>query len=600
MSSILDRVIERLSPGWAFKREISRMRVDYVRKARGYDAARPSRLRRTDKERRGADLVGEMSVEELRAIARNLDENNDIATSILDTMVAQILGRQGIRTIPMARKMNGDLATEFNETIRKLFKDWAKHPEATGELNWVGVQDLLCRSWLRDGEGFGQMLMGNVPDLRHGSVVAMSLSLFEADHVPVIFSDGLRNIRQGVEKNRWGQPIAYHVLENHPGDIGAWGTSLGGASSTSAVGWVTGPMERIEADRIIHAKLMNRIGQTRGISLFAAIFKRLQDLGEFEEAEQIAAKIGASFAFAIQRDSEFAGASSVEEQIRMMEQAPGMIFEGEPGDTVQSLKNERPNNQIASYKKTQLQSIAGGTKSGYSSIAKDYDGNYSSQRQELLEQNVIYGLLRTHFTAAVHDKIYRRLVEMAILQGEVSTAGIDPMSLFDAEHRGGGTPYIDPGKEADAEHQRMQDGTTSRRQIQLERGEDPEEVDQNLQADRASAEKHGLVLTSDPAWQWNEPKKQLEITKAKIRSGLLLRGEFLSAQGIDVKAFDQKAAEEMVRMDELGLVFDTDPRKVSQAGLTQGRPAGTELVPPEVPDGEDSEEDEGADGGTTA
>ena len=43
-------------------------------------------------------------------------------------------------------------------------------------------------------------------------------------------------------------------------------------------------------------------------------------------------------------------------------------------------------------------------------------------------------------------------------------------------------------------------------------------------------------------------------------------------------------------MDEQELVFDSDPRKTSNAGLTQARPDGTVLPPTDISDDNPAEE----------
>ena len=48
--------------------------------------------------------------------------------------------------------------------------------------------------------------------------------------------------------------------------------------------------------------------------------------------------------------------------------------------------------------------------------------------------------------------------------------------------------------------------------------------------------------------------------KAAIRSGLMSRAEAISANGYDAEDVDREIAADNARADELGLVFDSDPR----------------------------------------
>ena len=58
-------------------------------------------------------------------------------------------------------------------------------------------------------------------------------------------------------------------------------------------------------------------------------------------------------------------------------------------------------------------------------------------------------------------------------------------------------------------------------------------------------------------------------TVQKIRAGLLSRSEAVAGTGIDPEALDREIAADNARADRLGLVFDSDARKVSQQGMEQ-------------------------------
>ena len=61
-------------------------------------------------------------------------------------------------------------------------------------------------------------------------------------------------------------------------------------------------------------------------------------------------------------------------------------------------------------------------------------------------------------------------------------------------------------------------------------------------------------------WQWVDPLKETEAMKSAIRSGLMSRSEAISANGYDAEDVDREIAADNTRADELGLVFDSDPR----------------------------------------
>jgi lambda family phage portal protein len=73
-------------------------------------------------------------------------------------------------------------------------------------------------------------------------------------------------------------------------------------------------------------------------------------------------------------------------------------------------------------------------------------------------------------------------------------------------------------------------------------------------------------------------RAEVESTRAAIRAGLTSRAAVVSESGIDPIALDEQIAQDNARADRLNLVFDSDPRKVTQQGLEQPQAAPQEGV----------------------
>jgi lambda family phage portal protein len=71
-------------------------------------------------------------------------------------------------------------------------------------------------------------------------------------------------------------------------------------------------------------------------------------------------------------------------------------------------------------------------------------------------------------------------------------------------------------------------------------------------------------------WQWVDPEKEFNAMLLAIRAGLLSRSEAISAFGYDAEDIDREIAADNQRADDLGLIFDSDPRH------DQGGPAPTQ------------------------
>jgi len=241
------------------------------------------------------------------------------------------------------------------------------------------------------------------------------------------------------------------------------------------------------------------VRQTRGVSLFASFFARLDDLKEYEESERVAARIGAAFAFAITKAIDTPGVlPSDASAFREMDLAPGIIADTlQPGEKVESLKNERPDNKITEFRKNQLKAVAGGANAGYSEIARDFEGSYSSQRQELVSMARVYKQLRGEFINVYVQPIWHDFVAMAFAQGLVDLRSADPLTMFDAKHVGLGTPYIEPQRETEAAIKRAQAGFTSRTEEILARGDDPREVNRTIEREREHDTETALIFSTD-------------------------------------------------------------------------------------------------------
>jgi len=481
MPEWLDRAVAYFAPRAALERSRARALLAY------YEAARPGRFRKARREAGSPNQAPGRDARSLREQARHLEQNLDLARGVLAVLVANVVGASGIGIEPQPRTRDGELIEPLARDLERLLRDWAKRPEVTWELDWAGVQRIAARAWLRDGEVLAQLLSGPVRGLEHGTAVPFSLELIEADLLPLDYSDGER-ILQGVERNAWGRPVAYHLLKRHPQELGR----MPGAAD----------VKRVPAGRVRHLKLVDRIGQVRGVSVFAAVLTRLEDLKDYEESERIAAKVAASMAAYIKKGTPdlYDPDADESDEPRELTFRPGMIFDDLlPGEEIGTIDTTRPNAQLEPHRKGQLRAAAAGVGCTYSSLAKDYDGTYSSQRQELIEGYAHYAVLASEFVARFVRPVYERLVATAVLSGAVDVpSDADPLSIADALYVPPQMPWIDPLKEAKAWRELERGGYASGPEIVRRRGQNPRDVlDQEARWRREAAER-GLDFDTAP------------------------------------------------------------------------------------------------------
>ncbi len=497
---LIERMIARVSPRWAFRRHNFNCALHAQRK---YEAAEESRLRQIRKSRGSADATLLRSSEILRYRARDLDENYDIASGILDVLESKIVGSE-ILAHPMVMMEGGlELAVDLNRFLAELYREWAVRPETTRQHSLGKSQRLAARSWMRDGECFIHHLDGDVPELVHSTAVPYTIELLEADMCPMSLTsrtvDGML-LRYGILTDQWGKPEEYLLRLQHPGDslfgLFTAGMSLG-------VGVSLRDVKRVPARNISHVKHVKRMHQTRGVSALATVFNRLGDLKDYEESEQTAARIGSYVALAITKSPDAQPEAPGSSSPREMDWMPGMIFDGlVEGEKVESIKNERPSNQILPFRQQALMAVSSGSRAGYSSISKDFNGTYSAQRQELVESELHYAVMTEELVSMKIRPTYRRFVNMAFVSQLIPREllqGIDVSTLFKAAFRGPSVAYIDPVKEINHELIGVQAGFFSKQSVQLKRGSNPSDVDAEIEQERARETEKGIVSSSNPA-----------------------------------------------------------------------------------------------------
>jgi lambda family phage portal protein len=414
---------------------------------RGYEAAKPSRLRTIKRTRSTPDTDGRLGGQAIREAARWLDQNYDLAVGVVDTLVRKVVGT-GILPEFLVRTRDGDLAAEFNDEIAELYARWARAPEVTGEHDLAGAQRMKALHLFRDGECFAQYLIGQVPGLVHGSEVPLSLELIPPEFVPIGLTSPTERLIQGVEKDQWGRAVAYRVQTQDPAQTAMHSLILG-----------AGDYRRIPAAQMQHLKLVRNIRQTRGISVFAACLERIEDIRDYDESERVAAKIAASMAAYTRRGTADMFDPNTLERDEYGRIIPrehrfqaGMIFDYlEVGEEIGTINTSRPSSQFGVYRAENLRSVAAGTGASASAVANNYDGTYSSRRQEANEAAVHYAMLWSYFCATSERPICARFIDAAIAARLVRVpADVDLRTLYDIDFSRPVASAIDRQKEAAA------------------------------------------------------------------------------------------------------------------------------------------------------
>jgi lambda family phage portal protein len=483
--SRLERLVAYLSPEWAAKRAHARAYGAACDEA--YEAARQTRLRRVSRNNGSGNAAVMLAGPKLRDEARRLERNHDLARGALNTLEQNVVGPQGIAVEPQPMTRAGEVHEDLAWRIKDLWDNWCLAPETTATFDWASAQRMLVRSWFRDGEVLMQHVAGPMASLDHGTTVPYSIELIEADLLDWDYTDPDRRILHGVERNAWGRAIGYHLFKQHPGDPGVYNVDR----------------KRLPAELVRHLALRDRIGQVRGVSMFASVITRFADLKEYEESERIAAKVAASMAAFIRRGTpDMYSAEENDASGRRVDPpqhfVPGMVFELNAGEDIGTINTARPNPGLEPFRDGQLRAGAAGLRMSFSSLAKKYDGTYSAQRQELVEQWGAYALLSAEFAHQCVRPVFRRFIAAAQQSGElVVPREIDPSKVADALYIPQAMPWIDPQKEAQAWAELEKNHYVAAQEVIRRRGGNPRDVLKQQESWRRQLRDHGLTSSTE-------------------------------------------------------------------------------------------------------
>ncbi|HAJ8080007.1 TPA: phage portal protein [Escherichia coli] len=428
--AILDDVIGVFSPGWKAARLRSRAVIQ------AYEAVKTTRTHKARRENRTADQLSQYGAVSLREQARYLDNNHDLVIGVFDKLEERVVGKNGIIVEPHPVLRNGAIARDLAAEIRTRWSEWSVSPEVTGQFTRPMLERLMLRTWLRDGEVFAQMVSGRINSLTPSAGVHFWLEALEPDFIPMT-SDESNRLNQGVFVDDWGRPEKYLVYKSRP---------VSGRQMET---------KEVDAERMLHLKFVRRLHQMRGTSLLSGVLIRLSALKEYEDSELTAARIAAALGMYIRKgdgQSYEADGNGSKDKERELTIQPGIIYDDlKPGEEIGMVKSDRPNPNLETFRNGQLRAVAAGSRLSFSSTARNYNGTYSAQRQELVESTDGYLILQDWFIGAVTRPMYRAWLKQAVASGVIRLPrDLDLSSLYTAVYSGPVMPWIDPVKEAEA------------------------------------------------------------------------------------------------------------------------------------------------------
>jgi len=460
---------------------------------RAYAAAQNNRLT-SDwvSQATSADSEVRGSIRMLRNRARQLVRDSDFAKAALRAVRNNVVGT-GIRMQAQVRMQRGGrLADDINRRIEEEWDRWtsAKRCHCGGKLSWYDIQRLCITSMLESGEVFVRLVKQSFGN----SKVPLGLEIIESDLLDDDYNAIANNgneIRMGVEIDKWGRPVAYHFFDYHPGDY-----------QFSYAQKAVKKRVRIPADDIIHLYLIERPGQTRGISAFASAIMRLRNLSGYEEAEIVAARASSSMMAFVKTPDQELFEDGTFDQESVLDFSPGSIRRLAPGEEMQFFTPNRPDDAFTPFVQQMLRAVAAGVGCSYTQVSSDFSqSNYSSSRLELLETRTHYKTLQQYLIEALCEEVYEKWLEMAVLAGALDLPAFDsnPERYEEAKWIAPAAQFVDPQKEAAAYKELIRSGIMTLSQVVALHGGDFEDQMRQRQHELAVADELGIVLDTDPS-----------------------------------------------------------------------------------------------------
>ena len=377
----------------------------------------------------------------LRTRARYESANNSYARGIVLTLANDTIG-----TGPRLQLLTDD--NEVNRAVEKAFMRWS---------DVIGLADklrVMRQSRAVDGEAFALLTSND----RLDSEVQLDIKIIEADQVttPDLVPSDINAI-DGIRFDGQGNPIEYHVLRTHPGDI-------------YPLLWA---YDRIPARSVIHWFRADRPGQARGIPDITPALPLFAQLRRYTLAVLAAAETAADFAAVLYSDMPPNGEADPAEPFESLEITPRMMTTLPSGWKMGQFEAAQPTTTYAQFKAEILNEIARCLNMPFNVAAGNSSGyNYSSGR---LDHQVYYKSLRVDQSQAelvVLDRIFAAWLDEFSLVSDVLPAGPAQLGGWPHQWFWDGQEHVDPQKEAIAQETRLRNHTTTLADEYARRGQD--------------------------------------------------------------------------------------------------------------------------------
>lgn len=424
------------------------------------------------------------TLDTIRRRCRYEVRNNPIAFSIVDYMATT--------TAPLRPRVR-------DQEILDLWNSWTEECDADGWQSFDEMQRLVLRELITAGDVFAWMRARRLED---GLAVPFQIQLIPGEMVPLINSEeemttsGIAFTPIGARRGFWVAPV-------HPGasDITA---NSGMTVERGTIGAVLENYRFVSAENMVQVARRVEAGQVRGEPWLVRSLIRLHELDEYEDAELLKKKFSARINLILKKTIERqAGAfiedgddDEAEEAFALPTLNPGDNMVAPEGYEVDISKTHDAGPTFPEYVRTVLREAC----AGLAPVEMVLDDMQSPERTIQLALKRYEGQMmdrRAMLARQFCRPVWRRFLNEARAAGTIERTDGEMAQLYRAPWVGRPLPSIRPLQEAQADTERMRNGTMSHAEAVEKYGQDYAEHIESLAREAADRDERGLILTGD-------------------------------------------------------------------------------------------------------
>ena len=445
-------------------------------RARGYRAAKSATNNTPwlDAANRSADGELLLDLPTLRARSRSAERDDALASGIYATRRRTIVGT-GNR--PQAR--TGD--TQKDDALEAV---WLSRADllfpGDGYLPHATHQQVLVSRTDEDGEVLMRAAKADPLDPVWIETIEADRLRTPSDATP---QDPAGRIVDGVEKDRFGRPVAYWIARRHPGDSGT-GAKLGTLAPRTGPSLLASEFDRVPFEECYHKRSrVTRPGQTRGVPLLHACLQDLHDLDLLILAALKRTQVAACLAMFIKSDataSDLLDMTAQEYGYQLNEKIePGMFFRLFPGEEAQFLSPNFSTPDLDKFVFMLARRIGAAVGMSAQAVLRAWDGiNYSGARTIKAEDRLAVRVERADLAHCLTWE-WRVVQTDALLRGDERLLAVG-VSMEDVQKPvdwiGDEEQWVDPQAEASAVETMLSLGLTTVQAECAKLGRDWQEV----------------------------------------------------------------------------------------------------------------------------